>query len=148
MEQPKTQPKRREFLIFGLSSSLAAFLGMLLYPVLRYVMPPPVPESTQNSVKAASTDEIKPNSAKIFPFAGKPAILVRNAEGEYRALSAVCPHLNCTVQYRQDFKLIWCACHNGRFDLNGKVVSGPPPKNLQIFDVNIMGKDIIVSKKA
>ena len=148
MDEKLPKDGRRSFLATGLLSSLAAFAGMTLYPIWRFIMPPPVPESSQNSVKAASINELKHNSGKIFPFGSKPAILIRLPNGEYRALSAVCTHLQCTVQYREDFKLIWCACHNARFDLNGNVVSGPPPLPLEVYDVNIVGEDIIVSKKA
>jgi Rieske Fe-S protein len=56
--------------------------------------------------------------------------------------------LNCTVQYKNDVKHIWCACHNGHFDLFGKVLSGPPPAALEEFNVSIVNEDIIVSKKA
>jgi len=148
MTEHKTDKNKRKFLIGGLLTSLAAFFGMLFYPILRFVMPPEVPESNQNSVKAATVDELKPNSGKVFPFGSKPAILVRLPDGEYRAFTAVCTHLQCTVQYREDFKLIWCACHNGRFDLNGNVVAGPPPSPLEAYDVAISGSDIIVSKRA
>jgi cytochrome b6-f complex iron-sulfur subunit len=139
---------RRKFILGSLISSLAGFFIMLVYPIVRFIMPPPIPESSQNSVNAATIDELQPGSAKIFPFGNKPAILIRMPNGEYRAFSAVCTHLQCTVQYRDDLKLIWCACHNGKYDLNGNVVSGPPPAPLEAFDVNIGGKDVIVSKKA
>jgi len=141
-------PTRRKFLGWGLSTSLASFMGMLIYPIIRFIIPPKAAESNQNSVIAAKADELEPNSAKIFPFANKPAILIRLASGEYRALTAVCTHLQCTVQYRSDFSAIWCACHNGRFDVNGAVISGPPPKPLEAFDVNLSGDEIIVSKRS
>ena len=138
---------RRKFIFGSLFSGLGAFFVMLLYPVWRFIMPPPVPESTQSSVKAANVDELAPNSGKLFPFAGKPALLIRLSDGEYRAFSAVCTHLQCTVQYDRENKLIWCACHNAKFDLNGNIASGPPPAPLESFNVNIRGNEIIVSKK-
>jgi len=143
----ESKKNRRSFLIGGLFTSLAAFGGMIFYPIWRFIMPPEMPESSQNSVKAATTNELKPNSGKVFPLGSKPAILIRLPNGEYRAFSAVCTHLQCTVQYREDFKLIWCACHNGRFDFSGNVVAGPPPAPLERYDVSISGSDIIVSKR-
>ncbi len=145
-KEPEVSQGRRRFIGWGLLSSLSAFTAMLIYPVVRFVMPPPIAESVQNSVKAATVNELKPNSGKNFPFNNKPAILIRLPNGEYRAFSAVCTHLQCTVQYREDFKQIWCACHNARFDLNGNIASGPPPAPLESFDVNISGDDVIVSK--
>ena len=143
---PEVNQGRRRFIGWGLLSSLTAFAAMLIYPVIRFVMPPPIAESAQSSVKAATVDELKPNSGKNFPFNNKPAILIRLSNGEFRAFSAVCTHLQCTVQYREDFKQIWCACHNARFDLNGNIASGPPPAPLESYEVNISGDDVIVSK--
>lgn len=139
---------RRWFIVTGLLSSLTAFLAMLFYPIVRFIMPPPVAESEQNSVAAAKVNELAPNEAKLFPFGNKPAILIRMPSGEYRAFSAVCTHLQCTVQYRDDFKMIWCACHNAKFDMKGQVVSGPPPAPLEEYNVAVGKEDIIVSKIA
>jgi cytochrome b6-f complex iron-sulfur subunit len=52
------------------------------------------------------------------------------------------------VQYRPDRHDIWCACHNGIYDLNGRVVGGPPPRPLEEYKVNVRGEDIVVSKQA
>ena len=54
----------------------------------------------------------------------------------------------CTVQYDQEASVIWCACHNGKFDLNGRVISGPPPRPLEPYQVNVRGDEVIVSKPA
>lgn len=67
-------------------------------------------------------------------------------EGELKAYSAVCTHLNCTVQYDDASRSIWCACHNGRFDLKGQVISGPPPRPLENYEVNVRGEDVVVTK--
>ena len=128
----------------GVLGSIASFL----YPAFRYIIPPPVPESTSRSVVAAKLNQLKLNAAKIFQFGSKPAILIRSATGEFSAMSAVCTHLNCTVQYREDLHQIWCACHNGLYDLAGRNVSGPPPRPLEAFDVHVQGEDVIVSRKA
>ena len=81
-------------------------------------------------------------------FGSKPGILVRTANGEIRAFSAVCTHLNCTVQYRPDFQHIWCACHNGHYDLQGKNIAGPPPRPLEAYKVDIAGDDLYVTRRA
>ena len=90
------------------------------------------------------------NTAAIFKFGSKPGIVVRTAEGEVRAFSAVCTHLDCTVQFKTDTSQLWCACHNGTYDLGGNVVSGPPPRGLEQFVVNLRGEggddEIVVSR--
>ncbi len=138
---------RRRFVNWLLSTSAGAFVVAVLYPVARYLVPPSVGESSAASVTLAlRPDEVKPNTGQIVKFGSRPAILIRTPTGELRAFSAVCTHLNCTVQYRADLGNIWCACHNGRFDLNGQNIAGPPPRPLDAYLVNVRGTQIVVSK--
>ena len=140
---------RRGFINWFLATSGGAFLLSLLYPVSRYLVPPTVGESTAGTVTLPiKPDDVRPNTGQIFKFGSRPGILIRTAAGELRAFSAVCTHLNCTVQYRTDLSQIWCACHNGHYDLNGKNVEGPPPRPLEAFTVNPRGSQIVVSKSA
>ena len=137
---------RRSVLNYLLGTGAVASLAAILYPIARFMIPPRIIESSASSVSAAKVSELKPNSGKIFKFGSKPGILVQTPAGEYRAFSAVCTHLDCTVQYRSEEKLIWCACHNGRYDLTGKNISGPPPRPLEEFKVNVRGDEIVVSR--
>jgi cytochrome b6-f complex iron-sulfur subunit len=128
----------------GIFSSIASFL----YPVTKFMMPPNVPEAAVNEVVAGKVQMLKPNAAAIVKFGNKPVLLVRVSETEWKALTAVCTHLNCTVQYQENTHQIWCACHNGYYDLNGKVLSGPPPKPLDEFVVRIRGDEVVITRGA
>jgi Rieske Fe-S protein len=114
---------------------------------VRFLVPPEIPESPTLTVSAGKASALLPNSATLVPFGSEPAIVVRLPGGELRAFSAVCTHLSCTVQYRQDLQQIWCACHNGHYDLNGRNISGPPPRPLQAYDVNVKADEIVISRK-
>ncbi len=144
--QSEVTASRRSVLNYLLGTGAVATLAAILYPVIRFMVPPRIVESSASSVVAARINEIRPNEGKIFKFGSKPGILIQAGIGDYRAFSAVCTHLDCTVQYKADEKLIWCACHNGRYDLTGKNVSGPPPRPLEEFKVNLRGDEIIVSR--
>jgi Rieske Fe-S protein len=98
-------------------------------------------------VVAAKVGELKPNSGKIFRFGSRPGLLVLTADNEFRAMSATCTHLSCIVQYRGDLREVWCACHNGMYDLNGRNISGPPPRPLEAYQVHVRGDEIVVSRK-
>ena len=129
-----------------LGGGMLAWLGSVVYPLVRFVTPPAESEAAQTSVVAATINELGANEGKIFRFGSRPGLLVRMNTGEYRAYSAVCTHLQCTVQYRSDLSQIWCACHNGTFNLNGEVLSGPPPAPLETYQVAIRGDEVVVSK--
>ncbi len=132
-----------------LSTGVGGLFAAVFYPVARYLVPPKVTESTASSVTLPfAPDDVAPNSGRIFKFGNQPGILVRTPAGELRAFSARCTHLDCTVQYRDDLSHIWCACHNGHYDLNGRNIQGPPPEPLPGFDVNVRGDQIVVSRRA
>jgi Rieske Fe-S protein len=140
------QVTRKRFVDWLLGTSAGGFLAAVFYPVVRYIIPPEVPESAVSSAQLAFTaDEVPSNTGRIFKFGTRPGLILKTPGGELRAFSARCTHLDCTVQYREDLEHIWCACHNGHFDLNGKNIAGPPPEPLQAFDVNVRGDQIVVS---
>ncbi|MFQ6037049.1 MAG: ubiquinol-cytochrome c reductase iron-sulfur subunit [Candidatus Aminicenantales bacterium] len=86
--------------------------------------------------------------SQIFKFGSSPGILIRTVQGEPKAFTAVCIHLACTVRYEAETETILCPCHDGRFDLAGNVLSGPPPAPLEEYHVEISGDVIFVSRKA
>lgn len=144
---PKVEASRRRVVEMLLGGGLLASLLSFVYPVLRYLVPPQIADLGGDEVVAAKAGELKPNSAKIFRFGSRPGLLVLTKDGEYRALSATCTHLSCTVQYRNDLREIWCACHNGMYDLNGRNISGPPPRPLEAYQVHVRGDEVVVSRK-
>jgi Rieske Fe-S protein len=121
-------------------------LGAVFYPVVRYLTPPDIPEAAALSATAGSARELLPNSGRVVPFGSRPVIVVRTPTGELRAFSATCTHLDCTVQYRSDLQRIWCACHNGQYDLNGRNVAGPPPRPLEAYAVNLKDDEIVITR--
>ena len=147
---PAQEFDRRSFLDVLLATGFVSTAIAIAYPVSKYLVPPEGGEPATASATAGRVGALKPNSAAIFKFGSKPGIVVRTAEGDIRAFSAVCTHLDCTVQYKPDTTQLWCACHNGTYDLGGNVVSGPPPRGLEKFLVNLRGEgddaEIVVSR--
>jgi Rieske Fe-S protein len=138
---------RRRFVEVLLGSGFLATAAAFIYPVLRYLVPPKTSDLGNDAVVAGRVGELKPKSGKIFRFGNHPGLLIRTASGEYRAMSATCTHLSCTVQYRDDLRQVWCACHNGEYDLNGRNISGPPPRPLEAFEVQVRGDEIFVRRR-
>jgi cytochrome b6-f complex iron-sulfur subunit len=140
--------ERRSIVRWLLGGGFAASIISFLYPAFKFMNPPAVPEAAVNEVAAGKVQDLKPNSGKIVKFGSRPVLLIHTGDNEWRAFSAVCTHLNCTVQYQEASHQIWCACHNGLYNLNGQVVSGPPPKALEEYAVRIRGDEVVVSRRA
>jgi Rieske Fe-S protein len=145
MDEKKALP-RRGFVNGFLGAALAALAGAVIYPVLRFVSPPRIPEAVRDRVLAGTVGELSQKKWKLFPFGAEPGILLQTASGDYRAFAATCTHLECTVQYHGESKRLWCPCHNGWYDLGGRNVEGPPPAPLEAYTVELDGEDIFVRK--
>jgi len=137
---------RRGFLNSLLATGFVSTIVAMAYPVWRFLIPPAGAEPATQSVVAAKASQVKANSGLLFKFGSKPGLLIRTPDGQLQAFNAVCTHLDCTVQYKADTSQIWCACHNGFYDLAGNVVSGPPPRPLERLVVNERGDDVVVSR--
>jgi cytochrome b6-f complex iron-sulfur subunit len=113
----------------GLAALAVTGFAAITYPVFRYYL---VPRSTNNSAGSFKIPlkDIAVGNAKFFEFNGAAAVLVKKQNGELVALSAVCPHLGCIVQWEKDKQDFLCPCHAGYFTPDGVVISGPPPRAL------------------
>jgi Rieske Fe-S protein len=143
---------RRRFLDWLLGGALAGLAASVLYPVLRYISPPLLPEATTNQVEVGPVNdpELVGKGFKIVRFGAEPVIVLRTAEGELRAFSATCTHLDCIVEFQRDRQRIFCNCHNGEYNLRGHNVGGPPPRPLAAFKVDrvasVAGEIVVVSR--
>jgi cytochrome b6-f complex iron-sulfur subunit len=147
---------RRNWLLYCLQLSIAGTLAAIFYPVVRFLKPR---ESTRSGaleiVAPYRMDQLKPDAEGHWPppfdFGGRPCLLIL-VDGEPRAFNAVCTHVSCTVEFRPKEGDIFCNCHNGLYDINGRNVSGPPPRPLEMYKAikgqgNPGQEEIIVSRK-
>jgi Rieske Fe-S protein len=137
---------RRKFLNYIIGGGLAGWLASVFYPIISYLIPPKVPEANINSIEAGTASDFPYNNGEIVKFGRIPVLLIRTDNGDFRAFAGTCTHLDCIVQYREDTKQIWCACHNGIYDLTGRNLSGPPPKPLEEYPVTIVEDKIMINE--
>jgi len=119
---------RRKFLGACLAGAAAAATAAVIYPVFRYLTPKKGMLGAEKVVFAVN--ELPEGEAKFFQYAGSSAVLVKTKAGNFVALSAVCTHLGCIVQWEKDKQDFLCPCHAGHYSAEGAVLSGPPPKPL------------------
>ena len=146
-------PLRRQLLDWFLGSSVVALLASIVYPIARFVSPPRVPEATTNQVDAGSLNDpaLVATGYKIIRFGSEPVILIKLSDTDVRAFSATCTHLACIVEFRKQKRDIYCNCHGGEYNLQGRNIAGPPPRPLTPFKVDIVARSggaptIVVSR--
>lgn len=129
-------PTRRGFLDLLLGLTVVGTLASIFYPVLRYLKP--LPDAGPGGPVRLTRAEVGSLESKRFvivPVAGTRVLVFRDQDLTLRAFDARCTHEGCTVQYVAAEAAIWCACHNARFDVEGRVLSGPPPRPLPRYGV-------------
>lgn len=119
---------RRTFLGVCLGAVAAAFGVSAAWPLFRFLAPR---SGAGGAARVAIPEkDVAEGEAKFFEYAGSSAVLVRKRGGGLVALSAVCTHLGCIVQWEKDRQDFLCPCHAGHYDVDGKVTAGPPPRPL------------------
>jgi len=137
---------RRKFINTLLGIGGIGSLGAILYPIFSFIVPPKIAEAKVKSLKIGALADFPPQSSKILKFGRKPIIVIRTEDGEFSALEATCTHLECIVQFNKDTSQIVCACHNGKYDLKGRNISGPPPRPLGELEVTIKDDEIVITQ--
>ncbi len=124
---------RRDFfqLVLGWCAALFA-TGASAAAAARYMVPNILyePDSRYKALKP----EDYPDGVTFIP--DLRVFLLRKGNS-FRAVSAVCTHLGCTVLRNADEKGFHCPCHGSQFDNNGVVTGGPAPKALPWFLVTL-----------
>jgi menaquinol-cytochrome c reductase iron-sulfur subunit len=152
-------PSRRWFLD-ALTSLLFAGIGLLmLIPALRYVLAPLWRKDgavTFVDVGALTTIPIgdwRLVTLELVQADGwrkaktRHAIWVRrtgDSDKEISVLSSTCPHLGCPVNWILDKSEFVCPCHGGLFDATGKLIGGPPPRNLDPLEFKVQAGNLLV----
>ncbi len=134
--------KRRNFLKSLLAIFGAGTLISFLYPLLRFLAPP----GTEAKVQKVTIPkkEIPVGGAKAIIINNVPAFLINRSDKGYIALSRVCTHLGCIVEFDRGNNRLLCPCHAGAYDLEGSVLSGPPPSPLAKIAFRVEGDNIVV----
>jgi cytochrome b6-f complex iron-sulfur subunit len=141
---------RRAFLAAASVAGIG-YAAALAYPVYRYLASPSemaLSASAVTEVTLKDAQKLPAGSVLMFKFGPSPAMLIHHADNSWTALTAVCTHLGCTVQYEPaPLDRIHCACHGGVYNAyTGANVSGPPPKPLKLFKVAVNDTGVEVSR--
>ncbi|MFA6243247.1 MAG: Rieske (2Fe-2S) protein [Candidatus Hydrogenedentales bacterium] len=144
---------RRVFFAAGAGLVGACYAGAIGYPVYRFLSTPAHKSAAEEAALrevSFSADKLPaPGTAYLFKFGSHNAILIRLEDSSLVCFDRTCTHLGCTVEFQPKEKRIHCACHGGVYDMNtGKNVSGPPPKPLKQYRVEVTADGQVVISRA
>jgi cytochrome b6-f complex iron-sulfur subunit len=135
---------RRHFVDLILSASALAWIASVAYPIIRYLTPLPQTGPTgPTRLTREEAAKLEEKKFVIVPVSGQRVIVFQSGDKLF-AFSAKCTHEGCTVTFQPGQSVIWCPCHDGRFDLTGRVLSGPPPQPLAKYIAQKQPDGVIV----
>ena len=113
--------------------------------IAAYMRPPERHDSSsEHVVRVGLLDEFRIGEARMVRHGVTPFFVVRLDATRVVAVSAVCTHVRCILGFDRDKRTIVCPCHDGRFDLAGNVLSGPPQRPLPTYSVSLRAGEIFV----
>jgi len=122
--------------------ALALGLGGVLYGMYRFL----APGAGSASPVEIPLSEIPVGGSLTFQYGTIPGIVLREEEEKFKAFSLICTHMACTVVWNEGKKEFFCPCHDGYFDAEGNVISGPPPTPLERFRVEVRGEKVWIGE--
>jgi cytochrome b6-f complex iron-sulfur subunit len=141
---PTESASRRSFLDTAIVGGGAVVGLSALYPAVRFLEP--VGAEASDATMVGRVADLAPGTSRAARLGETPVLIIRDLDGTFRAYEAICPHLQCVVRFAKETDDISCACHGGRFSLNGSPKSGPPKQPLVVLRVNVIGEEVLVSR--
>ncbi len=138
----KEKLSRREFLGFAWAASLVGLVGQAGAALFQFFKPRVEEGAFGSKVVAGKVNEFKPGT---ISHVQKGRFYISSLEdGGLLAMWHKCTHLGCTVPWREDEGVFHCPCHSSIFTTTGEVVSGPAPRPLDLFPIEIVDGDVVV----
>ena len=159
LDQPaltsRFDPSRRSFFIRAIQSVHASIGATLAYILGSAVLAPSMTRRERVWQTAASLPALREGQAQTITLrvarrdgateaVDRRVVFLVRSGNRVRALDSTCTHLGCRTRVNVDTRLIECPCHGGVYDLEGRVVAGPPPRALDELPTRLDGAQVLV----
>ncbi len=148
---------RRDFMGIA-TGAIAAFISAsMAVPAIAYIVGPALQRKKEEEwIRLGSASKVELGTPTLFKVrlerqtgwivdTREISVYVLTEDGRnYIAMSNICTHLGCRVRWIGDEKNFFCPCHNAVFDKEGEVVTGPPPRALDRFEVKVEDDQLYV----
>lgn len=138
----------------SLGSIMAAIVGL---PMIQYFISPALRKTAGDDwISLGALDNYPLGIPTLFKFTiskingweksshSYGAFVLRKNGQEPIVFSDVCTHLSCRVNWDEDRNTYNCPCHAAHFDKNGEVISGPPPRPLDQYEIKLDGDQLFI----
>jgi len=153
-EQPISRRKFLSVATWAIGGVIGVALGI---PAVAYILGPALRrQEAQEWIRVGSASKVELGMPTLFKakIQRKTGWVVNEEEisvyvltdngRDFIAMSSICTHLGCRVRWITDQDQFFCPCHNAAFDKSGQVLSGPPPRPLDRFEVKVEDDQLFI----
>jgi menaquinol-cytochrome c reductase iron-sulfur subunit len=158
MENPPSQHLSRRDFVKAVTATVGTLIGAAVgLPIIGYLLSPALrKQESEVWIPLGLLKEIPIGPPTFLSFTRKQengwensvtsygVFAVRKDETNVIVLSNICTHLGCHITWHPDIREYVSPCHDGHFDIHGKVTSGPPPRPLDEFKTKVDGGRLFV----
>jgi cytochrome b6-f complex iron-sulfur subunit len=134
---------RRRLMGYAWMGAVAIVIGELIGGTIAFLWPRRKGPRVETVFIAGKVTDFK--VGEVIPFRKERTFIMRT-EGGFLAISAICTHLNCVVNWNELLKKFECPCHGAKFNQNGEVLEGPPPRPLNLHKLQIVAGNVVVDR--
>lgn len=143
MEMNKKPISRRKLIAYAWIGAAAIVIAELIGGTLAFLWPRRKGPKVETVFIAGKVNDFK--VGEIIPFRKERTFILRTEEG-FLAISSICTHLSCIVNWNEMLKKFECPCHGAKFNRNGEVLEGPPPRPLDLYKLQIVAGNVVVDR--
>ncbi len=129
-------------------------ISLIIAPVILYIYPSRIKQKKLFYIYLTDEDNLPKSGLRKFDYKYNLAdktiagyVFIKKDASELTAFSPLCTHLGCLIKWNNIQKEFICACHGGKYDINGDVIAGPPPKPLQRLPLEIKEGKVYIGIK-
>lgn len=136
---------RRKLMVYAWIGAAFVVAGELIFGTFAFLWPRRKKNKGEKVFIAGKATDFEVDKVAYFR---KEKTFVLRLEGGFLAFSAVCPHLRCIVNWDEKSKKFDCPCHGAKFNRNGEVLEGPPPRPLDLYKLQVVEGKLVIDMAA
>ena len=158
MHATETSPDRRSYIGWLMGLCTAAVSAVLSWPLVRFTIYPLTAKTTETkwseigpiadfgslTVPVQRSITVEQLDGWRKTVSEKIVYVTRDEAGKLRILSAICPHLGCSVQSIPSQKQFACPCHSATFTPTGTCTGGPSPRAMDSLESSVQNDRLMV----
>ena len=149
---------RRRFLSGAIAAMGGIITAVVGIPAIAYIVGPALKQQAAEWIQLGSVRKVEKGTPTLFKATltrqtgwvtsqEEVAAYVLTEDGQsFVAMSNICTHLGCRLRWIPEQGKFFCPCHNGIFNKDGSIVSGPQPRPMDRFQTKIDNDTIFIKR--